>query len=308
MKTHGSFEFNLTAGLSAKWSPRHQFFDPFWVIQCFALHHPALFNAGRHQESERLFCSAAGGVYRVTNDETAVWKKISPQCKAAWISTPSSLKHPHEPYYTKSCNHPLAIHWPPTVHPFEYLGWPSVKSPTFRRSFLRQQNGAERATSWTEQRRKVLLPETTAEYRQTPSDWWWYQTLQPDNINKTGTWSTTVQCQNRSTRPASSLNHNHRRHSGHGIKARQSEGSLQVFLPCTVIITKLNVFFLSQSFDNIKDMKINANFLYLFRFPDKANVKRHVDTLFGVANATSPIWCTLCMRSCWRSVKGLLWP
>ena len=44
---------------------------------------------------------------------------------------------------------------------------------------------------------------------------------------------------------------------------------------------KLNVFFLSQSFDNIKDMKINANFLYLFRFTDKANIKRYISTLFG---------------------------
>lgn len=44
---------------------------------------------------------------------------------------------------------------------------------------------------------------------------------------------------------------------------------------------KLNVFFLSQSFDNIKDMKINANYLYLFRFTDKANIKRYIDTLFG---------------------------
>ena len=44
---------------------------------------------------------------------------------------------------------------------------------------------------------------------------------------------------------------------------------------------KLNVFFLSQSFDNIKDMKINANFLYLFRFTDKANIKRYINTLFG---------------------------
>lgn len=44
---------------------------------------------------------------------------------------------------------------------------------------------------------------------------------------------------------------------------------------------KLNVFFLSQSFDNIKDMKINANFLYLFRFTDKANIKRYLNTLFG---------------------------
>ena len=33
----------------------------------------------------------------------------------------------------------------------------------------------------------------------------------------------------------------------------------------------LNVFFLSQSFDNMKDMKINSNFLYLFRFTDKTN-------------------------------------
>ena len=44
---------------------------------------------------------------------------------------------------------------------------------------------------------------------------------------------------------------------------------------------KLNVFFLSQSFDNIKDMKINANFLYLFRFTDKANIRRYLNTLFG---------------------------
>ena len=44
---------------------------------------------------------------------------------------------------------------------------------------------------------------------------------------------------------------------------------------------KLNVFFLSQSFDNIKDMKINANFLYLFRFTDKSNIKRYLNTLFG---------------------------
>lgn len=43
----------------------------------------------------------------------------------------------------------------------------------------------------------------------------------------------------------------------------------------------LNVFFLSQSFDNIKDMKVNTNFLYLFRFTDKSNVKRFIDTLFG---------------------------
>ena len=44
---------------------------------------------------------------------------------------------------------------------------------------------------------------------------------------------------------------------------------------------KLNVFFLSQSFDNIKDMKINAHFLYLFGFTDRANIKRYIYTLFG---------------------------
>ena len=52
---------------------------------------------------------------------------------------------------------------------------------------------------------------------------------------------------------------------------------------------KLNVFFLSQSFDNIKDMKINANFLYLFRFTDKANIKRYLNTLFGGQCAQSSL-------------------
>ena len=44
---------------------------------------------------------------------------------------------------------------------------------------------------------------------------------------------------------------------------------------------KLNGFFLSQSFDNMKDMKINTRFLYLFRFTDKTNIKCYIDTLFG---------------------------
>ena len=44
---------------------------------------------------------------------------------------------------------------------------------------------------------------------------------------------------------------------------------------------KLNVFFLSQSFDNMMDMKINTRFLYRFRFTDKTNIKRYIDTLFG---------------------------
>ena len=51
---------------------------------------------------------------------------------------------------------------------------------------------------------------------------------------------------------------------------------------------KLNVFFLSQSFNNIKNMKVNTknmkvntNFLYLFRFTDKSNVMRFINTLFG---------------------------
>ena len=44
---------------------------------------------------------------------------------------------------------------------------------------------------------------------------------------------------------------------------------------------KLNVFFLSQSFDNIKKMKMNTNFPYLFCFTDRSNVKRFINTLFG---------------------------
>ena len=44
---------------------------------------------------------------------------------------------------------------------------------------------------------------------------------------------------------------------------------------------KRNMFFLSQSFDNTKNMKVNTNFLYLFRFTDRSNVKRFINTLFG---------------------------
>ena len=60
-----------------------------------------------------------------------------------------------------------------------------------------------------------------------------------------------------------------------GLKhVRQSEGmSLQVFHHVQSS-SQIERVFLSQSFDSIKDMKINANFLYLFRFTDKANVKR----------------------------------
>ena len=44
---------------------------------------------------------------------------------------------------------------------------------------------------------------------------------------------------------------------------------------------RLNVFFLSQSFDRIHDIKLNTTFLYLFRFTDKSNIKRYISTLFG---------------------------
>ena len=50
MKSHGSVELNRTAGLS----PRHRFFDPSCGVHGCNLHHHALFNAGRHQESEGL--------------------------------------------------------------------------------------------------------------------------------------------------------------------------------------------------------------------------------------------------------------
>ena len=52
---------------------------------------------------------------------------------------------------------------------------------------------------------------------------------------------------------------------------------------------QLNVFFLSQSFDNMKDMKINANFLYLFRFTDRSNIKRYLNTLFGGSSVKSAL-------------------
>ena len=31
----------------------------------------------------------------------------------------------------------------------------------------------------------------------------------------------------------------------------------------------------------MKDMKINCPFLYLFRFTDKTNIRRYINTLFG---------------------------
>ena len=66
-----------------------------------------------------------------------------------------------------------------------------------------------------------------------------------------------------------------------GLKHGSQRGmSLQVFYHVQSS-SQIECLFLSQSFDNIKDMKINANFLYLFRFTDKANVKRYIDTLFG---------------------------
>ena len=71
---------------------------------------------------------------------------------------------------------------------------------------------------------------------------------------------------------------------------------------------KLNVFFLSQSFDNIKDMKINANFLYLFRFTDKSNIRRYLNTLFGGQCAKSGLMYKLYERlliSCERPVMAI---
>ena len=51
------------------------------------------------------------------------------------------------------------------------------------------------------------------------------------------------------------------------------------------------MFFLSQSFDNIKNMKVNTNFLYLFRFTDKSKVKRFFNTLFrGSGNRSALIF------------------
>ena len=71
---------------------------------------------------------------------------------------------------------------------------------------------------------------------------------------------------------------------------------------------KLNVFFLSQSFDNIKDMKINANFLYLFRFTDKANIRRYLNTLFGGQCSRSGLMYKLyekLLASCRRPILAI---
>ena len=71
---------------------------------------------------------------------------------------------------------------------------------------------------------------------------------------------------------------------------------------------RLNVFFLSQSFDNIKDMKINAKFLYLFRFTDKSNIKRYLNTLFGGKSTQSNLIYKLfekLLRKCAWPVLGI---
>ena len=71
---------------------------------------------------------------------------------------------------------------------------------------------------------------------------------------------------------------------------------------------KLNVFFLSQSFDNIKDMKINANFLYLFRFTDKSNIRRYLSTLFGGQCIKSNLIFTLyekLLAACQRPILAI---
>ena len=52
---------------------------------------------------------------------------------------------------------------------------------------------------------------------------------------------------------------------------------------------KLNVFFLSRSFDNIKYMKVNTNFFDLFRFTDTSNVKRFINTLFEGSGGKSAL-------------------
>ena len=51
------------------------------------------------------------------------------------------------------------------------------------------------------------------------------------------------------------------------------------------------MFFLSQRFDYIINTKVNANFLYLFRFTNKSNVKRLINTLVrGVGNKPALIF------------------
>ena len=69
---------------------------------------------------------------------------------------------------------------------------------------------------------------------------------------------------------------------------------------------KLNVFFLSQSFDNIKHMKVNTNFLFLFHFTDKSNVKCFINTLFGYSGNKSALRFKLCEKLLDRCERPIL--
>ena len=70
---------------------------------------------------------------------------------------------------------------------------------------------------------------------------------------------------------------------------------------------KLNVFFISQSFENTKNMKVNTNFLYLFLFTDRSNVKSFINTLFGGSGNKSPLSSSSCTRNYWTAANAQYW-
>ena len=143
--------------------------------------------------------------------------------------------------------------------------------------------GTEGVTSRTEQCRKVLLLETTVEYRQTQATSGYFehfsQSISTDGMDLKHYSTMPESIDETSIKPESYVVIDDIRVMG--LKHGSQRECLYKFFTMYSHHHKLNVFFLSQSFDNIKDMKINANFLYLFRFTDKANVKRYIDTLFG---------------------------
>ena len=127
----------------------------------------------------------------------------------------------------------------------------------------------KRLLSIVKPKRLVVISNTSAnQYRQVGMDLKHYSTM-PESIDET------------SIKPESYVVIDDIRVMGLKHGSQREFECLYKFFTIYSHHHKLNVFFLSQSFDNIKDMKINANFLYLFRFTDKANVKRYIDTLFG---------------------------
>ena len=144
--------------------------------------------------------------------------------------------------------------------------------------------GTECSTSRFKQRWKVFLLEEAPAHRQTKRDWLWFQTHFLNNIDKmVWFWSITgvmpESVEKTCIQPESYVIIDDIRIMG--LKHGNQRECLYKFFTMYTHHYKLNVFFLSQSFDNMMDMKINTRFLYRFRFTGKTNIKRYIDTLVG---------------------------